>query len=1131
MKLWNKYKNNIIKFICYFVIICILLVCFNFNFHNLFKLESSVASAQVSENLMGVVTNDSFEIVGTVNRAKPSTFGIYSASEYPSSINILSVDDITKRTDIYNENKNMYDDIELAIQENRLMKHVAADGQFYGTISEDVPGIIKKVYVNASVKRDHSLGVYAPAGEILTLEISEELINKGIQIIIGYVKENNNIPLDKFLVGNKDRMPIIHKTFNITSTITKLGTPLGGNVYITVPDSVSENFEVTISGGVDNPVFQLGVNTQEDYEQMLEAPGLIMEFKLPHVRLIMPKAYAINDGNIIKSLELWHKMSSLSTYAMNRVNNTLPISQYYDSYVPAGAAVAFQYAWFSILPLSWAKGALSYENLMFSGQWGDFHEFNHHYQSMNYNSGNWGIGDTTEVTNNVLTTLGYILYTDIASTRSEGSAPGNGGWNVSTDPYYNLKTVLENSSNVTSFSELSTNQLYIYVELIHAFGTEKFMNFIRSSYGLYGDYEKNLMSDEDTFALRASKIFERDLTYFFVNICKMSLKEETLIAIKNLNYEPYLPLYNLYSNGIENIETGRAYYLNSSQYIFDFNKYTISSLNYEIKEIGKPKYGRLKRNVDGTYTYINTNYKEDEFYITYKIDYEGQAYLKKLKFVIDFSFNKVDINSYSTSIDDMSLAINDMKSENLISSSYSNSINYRAPNGNNISVSKGKLKVDKSGNYLFAIYGDDKIKFNINGKEAKTSTYTSSINLDNRDSYFTTYLEVGKFYDYSLYCLNNGGAGGANVKYSYENELNFVDIDNKYVYSSKANETNSNIKLNNYEIVYDVRENYIVKKYGDTSLNKIESIETNANSNGDTIVGNMFDGDKSTYYHTAWKSNITNFPHEYIIKFSSVATFDTINIYFNNGITYAIGNYEVYISDNNEEYILIKEDSNKKGTLIIDLDKDYQAKYLKLVVKSNASDKVFTSISEIEVGKKIEMNGLNYYASNDNRLHYIKNWKATYNNIHFNGVKTIANKKGRIEFNFYGTELALYTGSNSKYRIKIDNSKWKTIDDTSSEMTPSYINNSLKDEEHTVVIESLNDETSLELIAIRGELLSRNQYSLRFIEFYKIIGCIAIAILLVKGGLYIYENRRKIIKKCMEILKINNRINRSKNIE
>ena len=52
----------------------------------------------------------------------------------------------------------------------------------------------------------------------------------------------------------------------------------------------------------------------------------------------------------------------------------------YDTYIPAGAAVAFVGANFCVLPIDWFKGSINYEEFTTNGMWGTIHEYNHHYQ-------------------------------------------------------------------------------------------------------------------------------------------------------------------------------------------------------------------------------------------------------------------------------------------------------------------------------------------------------------------------------------------------------------------------------------------------------------------------------------------------------------------------------------------------------------------------------------------------------------------------------------------------------------------------------------------------------------------------------------------------------------------------------
>lgn len=942
INLWNRYKNIVVKSLCYITIVCILMMCLGFNYRNLLRVESVLANEQYENDMHGVVTSDFYEILGNVNREKPGSFGKFPSSEYPSFNNALKEIEKEKRIKIYNENIAMYDDIELAIENGSLMKHNSADWQFGGVIGEDVRAVVKKTYINSLVKGTHSLGVYAPAGEILTIEIDRSMVDKGLKVVVGYESEVSDISLEQFLSEvNISRMPIIRKSFSLNSEITRVGTPLGGTVYLMVPISISEDFSVVVSGGIDNPVFQLGVNTEKDLEDMLLTSGLTMEFKLPYVRLIMPKEKVkMAEKEVINALEMWHKMTSVSAYVLEKGGQATPVVIYYDTFTNS----MLKKKGYGILPVFEVDNALNYKQLMYYGSYNNFYEFNKVYcESLNISLENCG----------VLNVLGYLLYTDIALIRSEENSLSDNKWNVTADPYYNYKTLLSISKNISSFEELGENKLYMYSQLIHEFGISKFIDFIKSCYkeGISSQYDINV------FAIKASEIFQSDLTYFFVEICKIKLKEDTLTEIKNLNYEPYLPFYNLYSSGVNGVETGRAFLIEGRKYLFDFSKYMITPFEYEIEKINTSMNGSLKKRNDGTYEYFNRTGQQDSFSIIYKIKYGNKEYYKTLNYKINFK--------------------------------------------------------DKSNN------------------------------------------------------------------------------------------------INEYSIVYDLKSELIKKKYKNMYLNKIDNIQINMNGQVISDIENLYDRDKST----AFLANAGDFPHEYVIRFSNTASFDNIKLYFaDDELINAVGQYELYISNDNKNYKLISKGDNEDEVLEIQYDKEYKAKYVKLIVNSNVKHKKYTSISEIEVSNSIDFSLLNYYSSNNDKLDYINNWNFDYLNNNFNGVKASGQDGSKLQFSFEGEELAVFSSVDSSYKIKIDDQKWVKVNCV-SENIPSFILKGLEDGEHSVVIESLSDETDIQLVGIKGKVRKKNIYCESFVEFYKIIISIALSILLVKGSLYIFEKRYNLWEK------------------
>ena len=154
-------------------------------------------------------------------------------------------------------------------QHRQLYRHTTAEGLYFGDVSDSEPGVVKEmIFRPRSYTRGYNVtGLYAPAGEVIKVEISEKDMKAtgGITFHIGqalYNHKANNIWAARGLT----RMPVILNTFvlnkeNCVYDSSKriytgyVGSFLGGPIYI-----CNENvtFSVTVSGGVRYAHFILG---------------------------------------------------------------------------------------------------------------------------------------------------------------------------------------------------------------------------------------------------------------------------------------------------------------------------------------------------------------------------------------------------------------------------------------------------------------------------------------------------------------------------------------------------------------------------------------------------------------------------------------------------------------------------------------------------------------------------------------------------------------------------------------------------------------------------------------------------------------------------------------------------------
>jgi hypothetical protein len=112
-----------------------------------------------------------------------------------------------------------------------------------GTYKTD-PGF----YLNNQDRVIRPIGYYAPPGELVSLTVPASLINQGAEVRVGSHTSTN--------VHEVNRFPYVSKTFDISNTSITVANPLGGAIYIILPDG-SDYGKVTcqISGAVKAPYY------------------------------------------------------------------------------------------------------------------------------------------------------------------------------------------------------------------------------------------------------------------------------------------------------------------------------------------------------------------------------------------------------------------------------------------------------------------------------------------------------------------------------------------------------------------------------------------------------------------------------------------------------------------------------------------------------------------------------------------------------------------------------------------------------------------------------------------------------------------------------------------------------------
>ncbi len=493
----------------------------------------------------------------------------------------------------------------------QLYKHTSAVGMYLGDVNDDEPGIIKEVTVRPRLYGSYSVtGVYAPAGEVIKIEISEADMNAtgGLTVHIGqalYNGQANNIWTAK---GQMQRFPIILNTMRVTKDTATLengiytayvGSFVGGPLYIR---NTNVTFTATISGGVKYSHFILGYTTKEEFEETrstASAPYFDLEVWNFGVLHSGPKRYAQNFSydDLYKAAILWEKISSVTT-----TGSSQGIVFLYDPFVAAGAAVAFPGRSSVNCPLGWMSNSLNYNGIVTSSAWGNLHEYHHNFQG-------YGVGNGGEVTNNGMTLVSYALFTKISAARGisgYGSA-GLGGWNSYTCATWALNEVLKIQDGGTPSN--GKQGLTLYSTLLHNFGANNYIQAkVRQQSKSYGqNYSGYLKGWQD--------VTHNDMTYYFKDVLK-GIDAAKANELRNPDYPVFVPVSSVYQTGRSYLYDGEKKYFKTMQpYIIpygdpfeiDLGKYTApggqyasgsvvipKGFEYRIKSITQPEHGKIE---------------------------------------------------------------------------------------------------------------------------------------------------------------------------------------------------------------------------------------------------------------------------------------------------------------------------------------------------------------------------------------------------------------------------------------------------------------------------------------------------------------------------------------------------------
>lgn len=457
--------------------------------------------AQASATLCTIKTllddNDTRTIAKRINAFMQSE----SASKVPTKQNPVREADIAARLKL------------IAFQSAWLSKPLQnwaaspAAATYPGIVSKNASRVAKTIAINLDVPKWHSTGLFASAGEPVTVTLPSGAENMKLRLRIGATTCDNTRH------GQWSRAPKVDVEVPLTTPTTTFASPFGGLVYVVVPDPAKGSVHavnVSISGACKAAWFKVGRDSQADWEKIKTAPAPYGEIESSKVILTVPREQLLTLADPVSLMKFWDEVADLDAKL-----TVLPATRRYaerlvsDDQLCAG----WMHAGYPIMiPNVTAKEIVNLELLKTKGDWGFFHEIGHNHQNHD-----WTFDGTGEVTVNFFTLYCMEKMCGIAPRQTRMK-------NEATRAYTSW---IKNGKAYDAWKSDPFLALEMFVRLQQAYGWEAFEKL----FTLYrtlpaSQHPKNDLQKRDQWCTRFSSVTGENIASIF-DSWNIPLSDET----------------------------------------------------------------------------------------------------------------------------------------------------------------------------------------------------------------------------------------------------------------------------------------------------------------------------------------------------------------------------------------------------------------------------------------------------------------------------------------------------------------------------------------------------------------------------------------------------------------------------
>jgi hypothetical protein len=368
--------------------------------------------------------------------------------------------------------------------------------KFPGSVAPHESRIACKIQVDSKRQHWHSTGLYAAAGDVITVHCPPHTKEQNITIRIGCHSDQ--------LYQKKEwkRAPDICREFIIDSELVRIASSFGGLIYVDVKEEMDIGvLDFIIENAVLAPRFILDETDINDWQNIIRNyPAPWAEFQSKYVIHSVPSSYARTVIDPRPALQTWDQGVS---YCADLASN----SQYTHSHAryvtDVQISLGYMHSGYPIMTLldqAEDDQLLNANNV--KTNWGLWHELGHNFQN-----DWWTFSGSEEVTVNIFTV--YVHYKF-----------NNDTWDALKHRFANnnqMPQLMRNFMNKPSFELWKSDPfigLIMYIQMIEAFGFESFKRVFRQ-YLTFEDHPEDDKQKRDKWLVMYSRTVKRDMSAFF----------------------------------------------------------------------------------------------------------------------------------------------------------------------------------------------------------------------------------------------------------------------------------------------------------------------------------------------------------------------------------------------------------------------------------------------------------------------------------------------------------------------------------------------------------------------------------------------------------------------------------------